>query len=90
MFSLVVDSFRAQYIDAADAEHLIETLQEAYKLHIDWTGADYVGLALEWDYNQRTVAVSMPGYVQKALARFYTTARKSNLPTRRRQQRSQT
>jgi hypothetical protein len=70
MFSLVVDDFGVKYTDKADAQHLIDTLQEAYKLHIDWTGADYVGLTLDWNYDQCSVAVSMPGYVQKALERF--------------------
>ena len=72
MFSLVVDDFGVKYCDEADAQHLITTLQEEYKLHIDWTGADYVGLTLDWNYEQHTVALSMPGYVKRALERFGT------------------
>jgi hypothetical protein len=34
------------------------------------TGALYYGLTLDWDYKQRTVDISMPGYIQKALTRF--------------------
>jgi hypothetical protein len=66
----VVDDFGVKYVDEADAKHLIATLEEFYKLHIDWEGGDYVGLTLEWDYEQRTVALSMPEYVKKALERL--------------------
>ena len=34
------------------------------------TGSLYCGLTLEWDYNERHVDVSMPGYVQRILQRF--------------------
>jgi len=70
IFSLVVDDFGVKYSNEADAHQLINALQEEYKLHIDWTGNEYVGLALEWDYSKRTVAISMPGYVKKAIERF--------------------
>jgi len=69
-FTLVVDDFGIKYVNAEDAEHLIATLEEFYKLHIDWEGGDYVGLTLAWDYQQRTVALSMPDYVKKALERL--------------------
>lgn len=69
-FTLVVDDFGIKYVDEEDAKHLITTLEEFYKLHIDWEGGDYVGITLEWDYQQRTVALSMPEYVQKALVRL--------------------
>ncbi|CAB9528638.1 expressed unknown protein [Seminavis robusta] len=36
----------------------------------DWTGSLYCGLTLNWDYTNRTVDLSMPGYITKALARF--------------------
>ena len=36
----------------------------------DWTGSLYCGLTLEWDYQNRTVDISMPGYIAKALQRF--------------------
>ena len=69
-FTLVVDDFGVKYVDEADAKHLIDTLEEFYKLHIDWEGGDYVGLTLQWDYQHRTVALSMPQYVQKAIKRL--------------------
>ena len=35
----------------------------------DW-GGGYVGLTLDWDYNNKEVHLSMLGYVQKAFMRF--------------------
>jgi hypothetical protein len=66
-FSLVVDNFGVKYIHAHNAQHLIDTLARQYELTTGWTGAKYLGLTLDWDYNARTLDVSMPGYVEKAL-----------------------
>jgi hypothetical protein len=45
-------------------------LEKKYKITNDWTGTLYVGLTLAWNYKARTVDLSMPGYVAKALERF--------------------
>jgi hypothetical protein len=70
VFSLVVDDFGIRYTDIADAEHLIATLEGAYQVSLDWSGARYCGLSLHWDYANRTCDISMPGYVERALQRF--------------------
>jgi len=70
IFSLVVDDFGVKYVQEADAQHLINTLQTEYALHTDWTAADYVGLTLEWDYDARKVAISIPDCVKNAIQRF--------------------
>jgi hypothetical protein len=69
-FSLVVDDFGVKYTDKAGADHLITTLQALYTITIDWTGSKYLGFSIEFDYTQRTVTLSMPGYISKALQRF--------------------
>jgi hypothetical protein len=69
-FSLVVDDFGIKYVGKENAQHLIDAIQAQYKMTTDWTGALYCGLTLDWDYKQRTVDISMPGYIQKALTRF--------------------
>ena len=69
-FSLVVDDFGIKYTSVADAQHLISTLQELYTISIDWTGSLYCGLSLLWDYVARTVDISTPGYVERALVKF--------------------
>jgi hypothetical protein len=59
-----------KYCDRADAEHLLAALRTEYAITVDWEGAKYVGLRLKWDYAARTVDLSMPDYVRKAIARF--------------------
>ena len=69
-FSLVVDDFGTKYTSADDADFLIQSLQQLYTIPIDWSGALYCGLTLSWDYLQRTIDVSMPGYIERALSTF--------------------
>jgi hypothetical protein len=69
-FTLVVDDFGVKYVGKENADHLISVLQEDYEIDIDWDGTRYIGLTLDWDYIQRRVHLSMPGYIAKALSRF--------------------
>ena len=66
-FSLLVDDFGVKYVGRENAEHLIQSLQQHYKLQVDEKGALYCGIKLDWDYNKRTLDISMPGYVQQIL-----------------------
>jgi hypothetical protein len=70
MFTLVVDDFGVRYTNRDDVEKLISTLKLEYKCSSEWTGDRYIGLTLKWDYKNRTVIKSMPGYIQRALLRF--------------------
>ena len=78
MFCLIVDDFGVQYTGEHNAQHLLDTLEEFYTVTTDWEGDQYCGLSLKWDYLKRTVQLSMPGYVKRALQRFL------HQPTRRR------
>ena len=69
-FCLVVDDFGVKYVGREHAEHLRDCIAAKYKMTTDWTGDVYLGISLQWDYNKRTVGLSMPGYVEKALNRF--------------------
>ncbi|GAX27152.1 hypothetical protein FisN_13Lu334 [Fistulifera solaris] len=70
-FTLVVDDFAVKYTDDRDVHRLLQTLRDTgYRLSKDWSGSRYVGLNLDWDYNNRTVDLSMPGYIERALTRF--------------------
>ncbi len=69
-FTLVVDDFGVKYIAKADALHLADTLKQNYKITEDWSGRKYIGLTFDWDYENRKVHLSMPGYVHKTLERF--------------------
>jgi hypothetical protein len=41
-----------------------------YDISSDWKGSAYCGLKLEWDYKNRTVDLSMPGYIKVALHKY--------------------
>ena len=70
VFSLFVDDFGIKYTRKADTEHLLKYLREDYEITEEWTGEKYLGLTLKWDYVNRNVSVSMPGYVKAALLKF--------------------
>eukprot|EP00804_Cyclotella_cryptica_P017098 CCRYP_003348-RA/>CCRYP_003348-RA protein AED:0.29 eAED:0.29 QI:0/0/0/1/1/1/2/0/539 len=42
-----------------------------YEISTDWEGRRYIGLTLHWDYRNRLVCLSMPGYCEKAGQRFH-------------------
>jgi hypothetical protein len=69
-FTLVVDDFGVKYVGREHPEHLINVLQQHYETSIDWSGSLYCGISLKWDYKNRTLDISMPGYVDAALQRF--------------------
>jgi hypothetical protein len=66
----VVDDFGVKYVGKEHALHLHKVLEAHYQLTCDWTGQRYIGITLDWDYKQRQVHLSMPGYVKKALKQF--------------------
>lgn len=69
-FTLIIDNFAVEYIGKEHALHLAAALKEKYDITMDWTGALYAGITLKWDYDKRTVDLSMPGYVQTMLDKF--------------------
>ena len=70
VFALVVDDFGVKYVGEEHARHLYAALREHYEVTCDWEGALFVGIKLNWDYQNRSVTMSMPGYIEKALKRF--------------------
>jgi hypothetical protein len=70
-FTLVVDDFGIKYTDDADAKHLLACLRELYVMTEDWAEEQkYVGITVKHDRTANIITLSMPGYVEKALARF--------------------
>jgi hypothetical protein len=69
-FTLVVDDFGVKYTEREHAEHLLAAINEHYECKADWNGSRYLGLTLDWDYENKEVHLSMPGYVAEALHRF--------------------
>ena len=69
-FSLIVDDFGIKYVGKEHADHLLAVLREHYEVAADWKAEKYAGISLDWDYDNRCVHLSMPGYVKEALVRF--------------------
>jgi hypothetical protein len=66
-FLLVVDDFCVKYVGREHTEHLMACIKKKYNISSDWNGGAYCGLTLDWDYNKRTVDLSIPGYIKAAL-----------------------
>jgi hypothetical protein len=64
-----VDDFGVKYVGREHAEHLIECIKKN-NISSDWKGSAYCGLTLEWDYKNRTVDLSIPGYIKAALHKY--------------------
>jgi hypothetical protein len=73
---LVVDDFGVKYVGKEHAQLLKKALKEHYKLTCNWTGKQYIGITLDWDYDKHQVHLSMTNYVQKALKQFQNKAGK--------------
>ena len=70
-FTLVVDDFGIKYTTAEDADHLLSALRELYIMTEDRAAHQkYVGITIDHDRTRHTISLSMPGYVNKAIARF--------------------
>ena len=66
-FTFVVDNFGIRYTNKDDIDHLFAALKDNYPLKIDWEGAKYVGINLDWNYTKREITLLMKGYVEQAL-----------------------
>ena len=70
VFPLIVDDVGVGFKDKRDAEHLIAALESKYVISTDWTGSRFCGMNIDWDYDNRTCDISLPGYIDRALQRF--------------------
>ena len=69
-FTLVVDNFGVKYVNKADVHHLMSVLTQHYKIDTNWEGTRYVGLTLDWDYDNRVLHLPMPEYIEQAMVQF--------------------
>jgi hypothetical protein len=69
-FSLVVDDFGIKTIGIQHVQHLKKVLERYYEVSIDWKGELFCGVTLKWDYEGRTVELSVPGYIEDTLTMF--------------------
>ena len=70
IFSLVVDDFGVKYIGKENADHLVQALQKLYTISINWTGALFCGITIDWDYAACTCDISMPKFLQTDLLKL--------------------
>jgi hypothetical protein len=66
----VVDDFGVKYVGAEHAQHLITAVETDYTVSKDWTGGLYCSITLNWDYANKHVDLSMPGYIKDSLHTF--------------------
>lgn len=69
-FTLVVDDFGVKYCGEEHAKHLESVLKQHYPVKSEWDGQRYIGIHLKWDYANRKVHLSIPGYKDRALKQF--------------------
>ncbi len=62
--------FGVKYVNKDDVDHLMASIKAMYALPEDWTSNLYCGIALDWNYNNQTVNISMPGYVKRSLQEY--------------------
>jgi hypothetical protein len=58
------------FVGRERAEHLMACIKKNYNISSDWNGTAYCGLTLEWDYKNRTVDLSMPGYIKADIRKY--------------------
>ena len=65
------DDFGVKCVGKQHVEHLVHCFKKNYaKVSEDWEGKLYCGITLEWNYNQRWVDISMPGYIKQLRQRY--------------------
>ena len=67
IFNLCVDDFGIKYYNQEDLQHLKSTVEQRYIAKMDYEGQHFLGLTLDWNYQQGYVDISMPGYIEKFL-----------------------
>ena len=83
-FVLWVDDFLVKYPkdQPALAHDLIAALRSKYRLKVDWQGRQYLGYHIRRNRARSSLTISMPNYVQQALAdlKYVPTGRVTNSP----------
>ena len=69
-FTLIFDDFGINYFGKKHADNLIQSLQQLYKITIDWEGKLYSALIIKWNHKEKHVYISMTGYIDKSLQKF--------------------
>ena len=65
-----MDDLGVKTLREEDKKHLLDSLNQRYKVTIDNEGTRYLRITLEWDYKNLWVHLSMPGYLPKSRKQF--------------------
>ena len=65
-----MDDFGIKYVGKEHADHLIKYIKENYDITEDWESKHYLRLTFDWNYDTRSVHLSMPNYIPNSLIRF--------------------
>ena len=60
-----MDDFGVKYVGEDNDRHLIDSLKEDFTISEDRKGRLYCGINLQWDYDKRTLDISIPEYMKK-------------------------
>ena len=66
-----MDDLGVKYVGNKYVDHLMTILKDNYTISYDWDGKKYIGLYLDWDYDNREVHLSMLNYVVDDIKRFH-------------------
>ena len=69
-FVLIVDDFGIKYVGKQHAEHLLTALCQYYKVTMDWTGSKFAGIDFTWNYQARTIRLTMNGYIAEVILKY--------------------
>jgi hypothetical protein len=67
---LVVNDLGIKYVGHEHAEHLKASIEKHYEISCELTGSAYCRLKIKWDYNNKIVDLSIPGYIKAAIHKF--------------------
>ena len=70
IFCLCVDDFGVKYYNKEDIHFLHDTIAKEYTCKIDWTGENFLGYKINWNYDRGYVDISIPDYIKNALERL--------------------
>ena len=59
-------------MNATNLDHLMRAVRETYVATVNSSCTFYYGITLQWDYRERHVGISMPGYVNRTLLTYAT------------------
>ena len=69
MLTLALYDFGINFYNKRQADQLFKALRTKYEISIDWTGCNYCGLTIQWEYDKGYVDISIPRYIQAELQR---------------------